>query len=374
MGKVSGKITFSIFFICLFYFTLSKNLFSQDSLPKMESFLLGEQLFLGNSEKFDSSYSCVSCHYLEAIDTFNWNSSAFEIADSFADKEIADYEEVLLYAMAEKMFIDHEGAENLSEPDFYALKAYLKYLKEKGPPQLKVFPTKLFFFGVTLILFFFLIVSGIFFRKVKIRYFHRLFLMVILIFWSVYFYPEIVSIGLQKNYEPDQPIKFSHKTHSTQNGTACIYCHPAARYSSSAGMPGVNVCMNCHALVREGLQSGEKEIKKLIAASEQGNALRWIRLNNLPEHVQFSHALHYEVGKIDCIECHGKVENYNRLLQVEDLSMGWCLDCHETKMVKMQENGFYQTFKAGFNGVQTVSADSTSVKNLGGWDCMNCHY
>ena len=374
MGKGTSKLTLSIFLFYLFLLTVPLFVHSQDSIPEIDTLWLGEQIFLGNNEKLDSSYSCVKCHYLEAIDTFNWNSSAFEIAESFADKEIADYEEALLYAMSEKMFIDHEGAENLTETDFYALKTYFKFLKEKGPPQKKIFPIKLFLWSVTAIIFLFLIISGIFFRKIKIRYFHRTLLIAILFFWAVYFYPEIIAVGLQKNYEPDQPVKFSHKTHSTQNGTTCIYCHPAARYSASAGMPGVNICMNCHTLVREGLQSGEKEIKKLLDASEQGKTLHWIKLNNLPEHVQFSHALHYEVGKIDCMECHGDVENYDRLLQVEDLSMGWCLDCHETQMVKMQDNGFYRTFRAGFNGFQTVSPDSTSVKNLGGWDCMNCHY
>ena len=372
--KRRGKITKAVWYIIIPIFIIPFFVQANDTIPQLDTTFLGEQLFLGNNERLDSAYSCVECHSLLTIDTFSWNPTAYEIAATFADKEIADYEEVLVYAMSEKMFLSHEGAEYLEEIDFYALKAYLTKLQKEGPPVQKEVPVKRKVFIITFILFFVLFFSGIFFRKVRIPYFHRFSLFVILVFWILYFYNDLFAIGLQQNYEPDQSIKFSHKTHSTQNKTTCIYCHPSARYSASAGIPGVNVCMNCHSLVREGTQSGEIEIKKLVAASEQNYPLQWIRINNLPEHVQFNHAIHYEVGKIDCTECHGDVEQIDRLSQVQELSMKWCLDCHNLEKVNKIGNQFYQNYKSVSNGIHNTTTDSVLVKDMGGWDCMNCHY
>lgn len=348
--------------------------FANDSLPEIDTFLLGQQIFFGNFEKLDSGYSCVQCHYLESIDTFNWNPSAFEIASTFAEKEVSDYEDVLLYAVSEKMYTAHEGAENLEETEIIAIKSYLNFLKEKGPPPPKYFPVKEITFTATLFLILLVFVAGIFYRKIRIRYFHRITLTVLFGFLIIIVYNNVVTIGLQPEYEPEQPLKFSHKTHSSQNGTTCIYCHPAARYSASAGMPGINVCMNCHSLVREGTQSGEREIKKVINASEQQKAIHWIRINNLPEHVQFNHALHYQSGKIDCTECHGTVEQIDRIKQIQSLSMKWCLDCHKTKKLNRADNKFYSSYRNLNNEFHHLTNDSTFVKDLGGWDCMNCHY
>ena len=345
-----------------------------DAVPETDTLVKGKELFFGDNERLDSASSCVQCHFMGLVDTFNWNPSAYEIANTFADKDISDYEEALQYSMSEKMFTSHEAAENLEESDFYALKAYFTELKQMGPPNSRKIPVDFWVVIFTGILFLVILVCGLFVRKIKTPYFHRIFLVLIITFWSIYFYSDLASIGLQKDYGPPQPIKFSHNTHASQNSTTCIYCHPSVRYSASAGIPGVNVCMNCHTLVREGSKSGQGEIKKLIAASEQEQRLQWIRINNLPEHVQFNHSIHYQVAKIDCVECHGKVEQMDRVKQVRELSMKWCLDCHKQKKVNRKENGYYAMLKNVSNGFVTIKEDSISVKNIGGWDCMNCHH
>ncbi len=43
-----------------------------------------------------------------------------------------------------------------------------------------------------------------------------------------------------------QPVQFSHKHHSGDDGIDCRYCHTAVETSSSAGMPPTQTCMNCH--------------------------------------------------------------------------------------------------------------------------------
>jgi hypothetical protein len=65
------------------------------------------------------------------------------------------------------------------------------------------------------------------------------------------------------------------------------------------------------------------------------------------------------------------------------LTMGWCIDCHNTKEVKMAGNGYYdETMKPACTTRSWVSAelkqyledDKITVKELGGWECAKCHY
>ena len=48
-----------------------------------------------------------------------------------------------------------------------------------------------------------------------------------------------------RTYKPEQPIKFSHKLHAGDNEIACQYCHSTVEKSKHAGIPSVNICMNC---------------------------------------------------------------------------------------------------------------------------------
>ena len=56
--------------------------------------------------------------------------------------------------------------------------------------------------------------------------------------------------GLNKGYKPVQPISFSHKLHAGDVKIDCKYCHLGTETSRKAGVPPVNVCMNCHKVVR----------------------------------------------------------------------------------------------------------------------------
>lgn len=73
-------------------------------------------------------------------------------------------------------------------------------------------------------------------------------------------------MGRAQDYEPEQPINFSHKIHVTQNKIDCQYCHDGARRSKHASIPGANTCMNCHAAVKSGTISGTSEITKIYAS------------------------------------------------------------------------------------------------------------
>jgi len=182
------------------------------------------------------------------------------------------------------------------------------------------------------------------------------------------------GLGRQQSYQPDQPIWFSHKVHAGQNKIDCEYCHFTAEKSLHAGIPPASVCMNCHAQVREGKQTGKEEIAKIYQAIEENKPIEWVKVHNLPDFVYFNHAQHVNVGKLDCTECHGDVEQMDQVAQVEDLSMGWCLDCHRTHKVQFVDNKFYESYKNYHEELKSGDISQVTVKMIGGEECARCHY
>ena len=75
-----------------------------------------------------------------------------------------------------------------------------------------------------------------------------------------------IELGRQQDYQPEQPIKFSHVTHAGLNQIECQYCHDGARRSKHSVIPAVNTCMNCHRAIKKGSQYGTAEITKIYAA------------------------------------------------------------------------------------------------------------
>ena len=53
----------------------------------------------------------------------------------------------------------------------------------------------------------------------------------------------------------------------------------------------------------------------------------WVKVHNLPDYACFDHHSHVNAG-VECQRCHGPVETMERMRQVADLSMGWCVNCH----------------------------------------------
>lgn len=135
-------------------------------------------------------------------------------------------------------------------------------------------------------------------------------------------------VGSQQGYEPEQPIQYSHKLHAGQLEISCVYCHHGAEKSATAGVPSVNVCMNCHQVI----QKESPELKKLndiwaTRHTKTPKTIEWIRVHRLPDFVYFNHQAHIQ-NNISCQECHGPVEEMDRIRQASDLSMGFCLNCH----------------------------------------------
>lgn len=201
------------------------------------------------------------------------------------------------------------------------------------------------------------------------------------------------------NYKPEQPILFNHTLHAgkVEAGNLainCQYCHSSVEKSKHAGIPSANICMNCHQAVGEGRSpEGTAEIAKIyqavgwdpekLAYTGEEEPIRWVKVHNLPDHAYFNHAQHVAVGGLECQECHGPVEEVMDVAeQWSPLTMGWCIDCHGQRDVKMAGNGYYDEVMArleetdmGHNELKKYLEDGKiTVEELGGWECAKCHY
>ena len=71
-----------------------------------------------------------------------------------------------------------------------------------------------------------------------------------------------IDLGRTKDYQPVQPIFYSHKVHAGKNQISCLYCHGGAQEGKHANIPAVNVCMNCHINISEYNGSAGKLYRK----------------------------------------------------------------------------------------------------------------
>jgi hypothetical protein len=338
-----------------------------------EELIRGQRLFYGLVYQKNKAINCAGCHNTVESDTLNWNPNALEISLKYKEKTSDDLTRVLLRPSGNKMIQAHKGFQ-LSPEDIVLLKAYMDEFTETGLKKSKPVITNLLLFVIAVILFLFAVIDLLISKILKFRWISMAILSGTGIFIIYTLVITGLAIGRSKDYAPDQPVKFSHKVHAGQNGTDCLYCHSSAPYSKSAGVPPVNVCMNCHLIVRNGTRSGSMEISKVIKAYEENVPIKWIKVYSVPDHVFFSHAQHVEAGGISCQKCHGKVEENDVISQVTDLSMGWCIECHRTTKVNFQGNLFYSDYKDLAEKLKKGEIDSVTVDMIGGIECMKCHY
>ncbi|SDJ22042.1 c-type cytochrome [Flavobacterium noncentrifugens] len=216
---------------------------------------------------------------------------------------------------------------------------------------------------------------------------------IFLLLASGYFvYGYLMQIGVDQNYEPIQPIHYSHRIHAGSNGINCKYCHSAARVSKNAGIPSLNVCMNCHKNISEVSDTTatpdhskafyDGEIAKLYTAVGWDKAtqkytgktqpVKWVRIHNLPDFVYFNHSQHVSVAGVECQTCHGPVQEFEVMKQFFPLTMGWCIDCHRKTDVKMEGNEYYAKIHAELS--KKYGVDKLTAAQMGGLECGKCHY
>jgi hypothetical protein len=121
---------------------------------------------------------------------------------------------------------------------------------------------------------------------------------------------------------PEQPIVYSHRTH-VEAGVPCLFCHTSALRADVAGIPSVQKCMGCHAIIA----AHNPDVQVLAGYWERRQPIPWNRVNRQPDFVYFSHQAHLGAG-INCETCHGDVGHMTVAKPVVKMDMGWCLDCH----------------------------------------------
>lgn len=215
-------------------------------------------------------------------------------------------------------------------------------------------------------------------RNINILILFLLIMSAVIIFSNV----NINLPGNNQGYAPEQPIAFSHRVHSGDLKMDCLYCHSDADKSRHAGIPSSSICMNCHQFVTSSWdtqkieeQKAEKEKRdvSIIVSAEiakiyksvgfnsetmkyesslSKKPIEWIRIHQVPDVVYFPHLRHVNAGVV-CQSCHGPVETMEKVKQIEELSMAWCVDCHRDV-----NNGELKEYK----GLQA------SI------DCGGCHF
>jgi menaquinone reductase, multiheme cytochrome c subunit len=145
---------------------------------------------------------------------------------------------------------------------------------------------------------------------------------------GMFYAPTVVGLGaspktLAAGYSPVQPVPYSHALHAGKLGIDCRYCHNTVEKAAFAALPPTQTCMNCHTNIRN-----QSDLLLPVRQSwATGMPVEWVKIHNLPQYVYFNHSAHVSHG-VGCIECHGRIDQMERVYQAKPLSMGWCLDCH----------------------------------------------
>ncbi len=244
--------------------------------------------------------------------------------------------------------------------------------------------------------------------------------------WSFLLY-----IGVDKGYEPQQPIYFSHQVHAGVQGIDCQYCHSSAKYGKVSGIPSTNVCMNCHKTIKEykgdyyeehlvdnGMFASADEVKNFYTGEIQKmykaigwdpaannftgeqRPIEWVRIHNMPDFVYFSHAQHVVAGEKAilkaiqegtipnakelnlpdnsqvCFACHGDVTKMDELKMANQFTMGWCIECHRTTEVDMSNEYNSQYYAELHEKLKKQYGEGTkiTIDAIGGLECGKCHY
>jgi len=331
----------------------------------------GEKIYMRNANT--DGETCVDCHYFIESDTLNWNPSAQDLASRsglYLSEGIGGYFDSPEGDVMKKA---HAGV-SLTNQEQKQLIAYIAGLDKSPATTAKSIKWRLWFFVGMFVFLILLRVEKKRFRKVP-RTVRR---MLVPLAWAVILVimvQDAIGFNRSKHYAPVQPIKFSHAIHSTDNQIDCNLCHGGVLKGKNAGIPPVSLCMNCHKHVEEGTHTGFFEIRKVRQAAEDSIPIRWIRIYNLPDFAYFNHMQHVTVGGVDdCTTCHGEVENMHIVEQTEDLSMGWCIECHDITAIDFS-NEYYKTYYPAFvDSLQTGKIDSVMVSDIGGRECGKCHY
>jgi hypothetical protein len=128
--------------------------------------------------------------------------------------------------------------------------------------------------------------------------------------------------------EPEQPLEFPHNIHAGKQIACTEYCHEAVSTGPVAGLPSVRTCMVCHNTIA----TNRPRIQRITAMRERGEDFVWQRVYGYAPsaHVRFNHAPHIR-AEVGCATCHGNIAEGTVATRNVDLTMGFCVNCHNEK-------------------------------------------
>ena len=153
-----------------------------------------------------------------------------------------------------------------------------------------------------------------------------------------------ILLGRQQGYEPEQPIKFSHATHSGLHKIECQYCHDGARRSKQSVIPAANTCMNCHKAIKIGSKYGTGEITKIFAS------------------------IGYDPNTDTYIDGY---EDYTED-QIKRVYMNWIADSYIKETGTLDEKG-EQLMEEQWEGIKTSLTNETKTKIQGPIEWVRIH-
>lgn len=178
--------------------------------------------------------------------------------------------------------------------------------------------------------------------------------------------PKTMAVG----YMPEQPIPYSHALHAGEMGIDCRYCHNTVEQTGHASIPPTETCMNCHARVK----TKSPRLEPLRESWETGKPVLWTEVHHVPDYVYFNHSAHVTRG-IGCVSCHGRVDEMAEVYQHEELSMGWCLDCHRAPETHLRPVS--EVTNMGWKAPEGQLASGLKLKEANHinppTDCTTCH-
>jgi len=167
----------------------------------------------------------------------------------------------------------------------------------------------------------------------------------------------VFPVAHNQGYAPEQPIPFSHKLHAGERKIDCKYCHVGVTKGPHATVPAMNVCMNCHSVVK----TDSPHIQKLKKHFDEGKPIEWVRIHEMPDFVFFNHKPHIDKG-VSCSTCHGDVARMERVVQDKTLHMGFCINCHRGETAPKAV-------------LRRVYPDAENPEGpVAPTDCYTCHY
>ncbi len=170
--------------------------------------------------------------------------------------------------------------------------------------------------------------------------------------------PKTLDVG----YQPNQPIPFDHSLHVEQLGMDCRYCHSFVEVSGHSNVPSSNTCWNCHQHVKRDSPRLEPLRRAIDQSYEKydGKPIEWVKIHKVPDYAYFNHSAHVNRG-ISCQSCHGQINEMRVVYQAENLSMGWCLDCHRAPENHLRP--LEQVFNLKYNAAEYLKENKVLDKN-----------